>query len=69
MDSRSQETLRRVQENDNILKSLWIGGPNGFSSSVGDDYSKLGDYIGENTRLTKLVVVRWHRRCFGCYKQ
>ena len=63
MDSRSQETLRRVQENDDTLKSLQIQiggrsgfGPRWFKSSDGDDYSTLGTYIKENTHLTKLEV-------------
>jgi len=62
MDSRGQETLHRVLQNDDTLKSLQIGGRGGFSprrfhSSDGDDYSTLGTCIKENTHLTKLVVV------------
>ena len=57
MNGRSPQTLRRVQENDDTLESLWIGGRRDFRSSVGDDYSRLGAAIGENTHLTKLNVV------------
>ena len=59
MDSHSQETLRRVQENDDTLESLWIGidyngdSNGGFNSSSGSDFSTLGTCIGENTHLTK----------------
>ena len=55
MDSHSQETLRRVQENDDTLEILQIG-LRGFSSSVGDDYSRLGTFTGKNTRLTMLEI-------------
>ena len=54
----SQETLRWVQENHDKLTELRIGGGHrGFASSVGDDYSRLGAAVGENTHLKKLVVV------------
>ena len=63
MDNRSQETLRRVQQNDDTLTELYIGNfsptydEQPFNSNDGRDYSRLGACIGENTRLTKLVVV------------
>ena len=64
MDSRSQETLRRIQENDDTLTELEIGGNyyngdssnGGFNSSSGNDFSTLGTYIRENTHLTKLHI-------------
>ena len=60
MDSHGQETLRRVEENDADLTTLWICGAyrDGiFISTDGDDYSRLGAAVGENTHLTSLVVV------------
>ena len=54
--------MRRVQENDDTLESLWIGidyngdSNGGFNSSSGSDFSTLGTCIGENTHLTKLSV-------------
>ena len=56
-----QETLRRVEDNDSTLTNLRIGsdfiGIDGaFFSSVGDDFSRLGDYIVENTHLTRLDI-------------
>ena len=61
MDNRSRETLQRVEDNDSTLETLLIGraymGLEGaLFSSVGDDFSRLGDYIGRNTHLTELVV-------------
>ena len=53
MDSRSQDImLRRIEQNDAALSSLMIGGLGWF----GDDYSRLGAAIGNNTHLTKLIV-------------
>ena len=59
MDSRSQETLRMVEENDDTLTHLQIGIDYniGFSSTDGDDFSRLGAAIGDNTHLTTLVVI------------
>ena len=59
MDSRSQETLRRVEENDDTLVALRIGNDYriGFNSTDGYDFSRLGTCIGENTHLTTLAVV------------
>jgi len=56
----SQETLRKVEENDAELTILWIcntylGGM--FNSTDGDDFSRLGSAIGENTHLTRFEVV------------
>ena len=64
MDNSSQETLRRVQQNDDTLTGLYLGkwsitsnDPRGrFNSYNGSDYSKLGAAIGESTNLTKLDV-------------
>ena len=54
-----QETLRNVEENDAELTKLRIGIDYniGFNSTDGDDYSRLGAAIAENTHLTSLVVV------------
>ena len=62
MDSISQETLRRVESNDDTLTTLKIKNCNfdrngRFNSSDGRDFSTLDSSIGENTRMTKLVVV------------
>ena len=61
MDSISQETLRRVESNDNTLTTLKIKNCNfdrngRFNSSDGRDFSTLGSSIGENTHLTTLVI-------------
>ena len=63
MDSHSQETLRRVQQNDDTLNTLQLcqgtsmfDGAGRFNSNDGSDYSKLGAAIGENTHLTTLDV-------------
>ena len=65
MESHSQETLRRVQENDNILTKLVIGmrgfvhgscPHGGFNPSDGRDFSQLGVCIAENTHLTMMEV-------------
>ena len=60
MDGHSQETLRMVEENDDELTRLWIcGGIPGsgvFTSTDGDDFSRLGAAIGENTHLQYLEV-------------
>ena len=66
-NSHSQETLRRVKENDETLKNLWIGEPalemimelgdhgGVFNPSYDDsEFSKLGEYVAENTHLTTL---------------
>ena len=67
MNVHDQETLRRIEQNDDTMKKLWIGdsryclddsGTGGaFNSRVGNDYSRLGASIGENTHLTTLTVV------------
>ena len=66
MNIRDQETLRRIEQNDDTMKKLWIGDSTDnldltddtgiFNSRVGNDYSRLGESIGENTDLTRLVV-------------
>ena len=50
MDSHGQETLRRVEENDAELTTLWIR-DGMFISRDGDDFSRLGAAIGENMVL------------------
>ena len=59
-----QETLRRVEENDDTLKTLQLREGTSmfdfagrFYSNDCRDYSKLGAAIGENTHLTMLEVV------------
>ena len=56
MNSNSQETLRRIEQNDVSCKGLTIGysGIGGFKSSDAGDYSRLGAAIGDNTHLKKL---------------
>jgi len=61
MDSKSQKTLRRVEQNDDQLTTLRISSTlldvdGRFASSDASDYSRLGAAIGNNTHLTKLVV-------------
>ena len=58
MESYSEETLRRVRQNDATLTQLVIcysGEDGGFSSDDGD-YSQLGAAIAQNTHLTELQV-------------
>ena len=63
MENSSQETLRRVEQNDRGTTKLWIGDNlqgyhpdyDNFFSSVGDDFSALGTFIGQNTHLNKLA--------------
>ena len=54
MNSNSQETLRRIEQNDAAVKQLWIN--RGFQSSAASDYSRLGAAIGNNTYLKTLAV-------------
>ena len=62
MNRYSQETLRRVEQNDETLKELRMGHFGGvnddglYFSRDGNDYSRLGAFIGENTHLTTLNV-------------
>ena len=62
MDTRSQETLRKIEQNDAALKELRIGSyvvhiyDDAFYSSESEDYSRLGAAIGKNNHLTKLVI-------------
>ena len=64
MDGYSQETLRRIDGNDDTLVELGISRNNHilsrdgryFTSTDGGDYSKLGSYIGRNTQLETLFV-------------
>ena len=59
MNCFSQETLRRVQENDDTLTELRIGFDyeGGINSRSGSDFSTLGTFIGENTHLQHLQFV------------
>ena len=61
MNDRSQEILRRVEQNDATLKKLRIG-YRGFLSSRVSDYSILCASIGKNTHLTTLIV---HTNSYG----
>lgn len=61
MNSNSQDTLRRVTQDDPSLTILTIsnnyGGADGkFYSDNSDDYSTLGAAIANNTHLAKLEV-------------
>ena len=67
MNSESEHTLHRLEQNDSRLIQLQIGGtrpqlqtpcprPGMFNSSDSGDFSRLGDYIGENTHLKHLDV-------------
>ena len=67
MDSKSQKTLRQIEQNDDQLTTLRIGSAlilNGrsldnfgeFLSSDASDYSRLGTAIGNNTHLEELMV-------------
>ena len=64
MNNNSEETLRRVEQNDGDLTELYIGElllgfsdvDGEFQSSDASDYSRLGTAIGNNTHLTKLRV-------------
>ena len=52
MDSHSQETLRRIEQNDATLTKLYIGSIHSdldgrFVSMSDDDFSRLGASIGE----------------------
>jgi len=51
MNDNSQETLHRVEQNDETLKKLSIG-----STEEGFDFSRLGLAIATNTQITKLDV-------------
>ena len=67
MDAHSQETLRRIEQNDATLTTLRIGytydpearvNQDGtFYSRDSDDFSRLGASIKENTHLTDLIVL------------
>ena len=62
MDDYSKGTLRRIEQNNlielGICNKATILSRNGgrlFTSRDGDDYSRLGSFIGTNTTLEKLV--------------
>lgn len=55
----SQETLRKVEQNDNTLQELQVGSflpVVGTFSSNGSDFSRFGSAIGRNTHLKKMYV-------------
>jgi len=61
MNSFSQETLRKAETNNSNLTTLILREENNihngsFHSNLGDDYSLLGEYIGNNTHLQTLMV-------------
>ena len=59
MDRLSENTLHRIEQNDDALSELRIGGSlskGEFHSSNSDDFSRLGAAIGNNTHLTELIV-------------
>ena len=59
MDELSIETLRQIEQNDDILTHLYLGedyGEDGFYSNVPRDFSRLGTSIWNNTHLTHLNV-------------
>ena len=61
MDNISQETLRKVEENDPSLTDLWMGrlyseDAGGFYSIDARHYSALGTAIGNNCHLTELYI-------------
>ena len=63
MDRLSENTLRKIEQNDDALKKLWIGRncvrkkfDGAFNSSESQDFSRLGAAIGNNTHLTSLVI-------------
>ena len=55
MNSNSQETLRRIEQNDDQFTELQIGYSDIDGGFISSDYSRLGTAIGNNTHLTKLV--------------
>ena len=59
MNSNSQETLRRIEQNYAGLSLLWVGNSDfdgGFISSNAGDYLTLGAAIGNNIHLTRLLM-------------
>ena len=61
MDSHSQETLRRVEQNICLmLNTPWETEPRWgmrcFNSNLKDDYLVLGKHIENNTHLTELII-------------
>ena len=68
MNNKSQETLRRVTQNDpsltHLRTNLSLAGDNNFGAFDGDfysensdDYSTLGAAIATNTQLKNLIVL------------
>ena len=59
MDSKSQKTLRQIEQNDAQFRYLRIGYSTydrEFISIDSSDYPRLGAAIGNNTHLSSLVV-------------
>ena len=63
MNSRSEETLQRVEENDDVYNTLrigygWYGDrvPGVFDSIITGDFARIGRAIGMNTNLIRLDV-------------
>ena len=72
MDSHSQETLRRIEDNDATLTGLVlfpVAGDGRFNSKNGSDYSKLGTSIGKNSHITKLDVELRADAVARCFQQ
>ena len=68
MDSNSQETLRRIEQNNAGLSLLWMGNSDfdgGFISSDASDYLRLGAAIGNNNHLTKLWMNLYANQALG----
>ena len=70
MNSDSQETLRRMTQNDPSLTTLRLLGNNygyngEFYSDNSDDYSTIGSAIANNTHLEELVVTLSNRLPLG----
>ena len=71
MESYSEETLRRVRQNDATLTQLVIcySGEDGGFSSRDADYSQLGAAIAQNThladfRLNCITMVKLYMKIF-----
>ena len=60
MNELSNETLRRIEQNDDSLELLYLGSEIdsyiSFNSNVPSDFSRLGASIGNNTHLTQLDI-------------
>ena len=52
MNKRSKRTLQRVQENDPTLTELHIGSKGLYEEVTVSNFSKLGNALGKNTKLS-----------------